>query len=53
MTERHDRIAVLARQARGAMEQLLEALHWPAEETAFHRTIDRCLQLEEERNASE
>jgi hypothetical protein len=34
--------------ARHALEQLLEAMDWPAEELAFHRAIDRLLQLEEE-----
>ncbi|MGH8615540.1 MAG: hypothetical protein ACREYF_26860 [Gammaproteobacteria bacterium] len=41
------RIAALAKDARRTLEALLEALGWPAGELAFHRAVDRLLQLEE------
>jgi len=37
-----------AKSAKQALERLLETMDWPAEELAFHRCIDRLLQLEEE-----
>lgn len=37
-----------AKAARQSLEQLLAAMGWPADEMAFHRCIDRLLQLEEE-----
>lgn len=52
MTERRDRIADLAIQARRGIESLLDALGWPADEIAFHRAIDRLIQLEEDDRAS-
>ena len=48
MTERRETIANLAKEARSSLERLLEALGWPAEESAFHRAIDRLLQVEED-----
>lgn len=48
MKERHETIADLAREARGGLERLLEALGWPADEGAFRRAIDRLLQVEED-----
>lgn len=40
-------LPTLARNARYALEGLLEGLGWPAGDMALHRGIDRCLELEE------
>ena len=40
-------IAHRARTARQAIEELLEALGWPANESALSCCIDRLLQIEE------
>jgi hypothetical protein len=45
--ERPEPIAHLAKVARGALEAVLDRLDWPASELAFHRCIDRLIQLEE------
>jgi hypothetical protein len=37
-----------AKAAHQALEHLLVTMAWPPEEMAFHRCIDRLLQLEEE-----
>jgi hypothetical protein len=34
--------------ARQSLEQLLAVMGWPTDEMAFHRCIDRLLQLEDE-----
>jgi hypothetical protein len=48
MSEHRERIAELAKQARGGIETLLEVLGWPTDELVFHRAIDRLLQLGEQ-----
>jgi hypothetical protein len=42
-------IVDLAKVARRHIEDLVEGLGWPANDTALHRAIDRCLELEEKR----
>jgi hypothetical protein len=48
--EKHKHIAIidLAKVARLHIEDLVAALGWPADDTALHRAIDRCLELEEQ-----
>jgi len=40
--------AAAARAARGAIENLLATLGWPADERALSLAIDRCVQIEED-----
>lgn len=40
-------LPTLARNARYALETLLDGIGWPGDDMALHRGVDRCLELEE------